>query len=374
MRVLYFTRDYTPHDFRFFNAMLDNGFEVWYMRPGKHTDFEVRPIPEGIHPVDWSFGKNQENVLEHEEAVIAELQRVFNELKPDVVHSGPLTDTSYLTAKAGLHPHCAMSWGFDLGREIETSDSFRENARFALSQADWFIGDCYMELKTAEGLGYDPNRATIFPWGIDIRKFSPDPSAKKSDFRKALANEDEILFLSLRTMEPNYSVETVVCGFLKAARQNDRIKLILLADGSQKARLEEIAANDPNGNRVRFLGRQPNQFLVDYYRSADFYLSASIVDGSSVSLLESMACGTPVIVSAIPGNREWVEENKNGLLFPVKDEDTLAEKMLYAAENPEKMRTMAENARKVIEDRADWNKNKLKLKDAYQGAITQCRQ
>ena len=74
------------------------------------------------------------------------LRSVYESVKPDVVHSGPLTDCSYLAAKAVLHPHAAMSWGFDLGREIETDPEALERAKFALSQADWFIGDCITEL------------------------------------------------------------------------------------------------------------------------------------------------------------------------------------------------------------------------------------
>ncbi|MBQ6509112.1 MAG: glycosyltransferase family 4 protein [Flexilinea sp.] len=364
MKVLYFTRDYTPHDFRFLSAVCGNGDEVYYLRLETRNVYESRPLPEAVRIVDWAFGKEPFDMESAEDRAIAALREVFETIRPDVVHSGPLTDCSYLAAKAGLHPHTAMSWGFDLGREIETDPKAYERAKFALSQADWFLGDCYVELDKAAELGYDRERATIFPWGIDVERFSPDRSALRSE----IADGGDFLILSLRTMEPNYDVETVVRAFLSAVRSEPGMRLILLGDGRQMPKLKEIAAADENGHRISFLGRQPNDMLVDYYRSCDLYVSASIVDGSSVSLLEAMGCGIPVLMSAIPGNLEWVKDGENGIIFPVGDVEDLSRKMLYCCRNRAELEKYASAARKLIEEKADWNKNKKDIHTAYRKA------
>ena len=364
MKVLYFTRDYTPHDFRFLSAVCGNGDEVYYLRLETRNVYESRPLPEAVRIVDWTFGKEPFDMESAEDRAVAALREVFETICPDVVHSGPLTDCSYLAAKAGLHPHTAMSWGFDLGREIETDPKAYERAKFALSQADWFLGDCYVELDKAAELGYDRERATIFPWGIDVDRFSPDRSALRSE----IAAGGDFLILSLRTMEPNYDVETVVRAFLSAVRSEPGMRLILLGDGRQMPKLKEIAAADENGCRISFLGRQPNDMLVDYYRSCDLYVSASIVDGSSVSLLEAMGCGIPVLMSAIPGNLEWVRDGENGIVFPVGDVEDLAGKMLYCCRNRAELEKYASAARKLIEEKADWNKNKKDIHTAYRKA------
>ncbi len=229
MKVLYFTRDYTPHDFRFLKAIRENGDDVWYMRLETRNFYENRALPDGVQTVDWAFGKEPFDLEANAEAAIDAFRGVFQKLQPDVVHSGPLTDCSWIAAKAGIHPHTAMSWGFDLGREIETIPSAKERAGFALSQADWFLGDCYMELDTAEKLGYDRSKATIFPWGIDVERFSPGSGR----LREQIAEGGDFLILSLRTMEPNYDVETVVRAFLTAVKEEPGMRLILLGDGSQ---------------------------------------------------------------------------------------------------------------------------------------------
>ena len=365
MKVLYFTRDYTPHDFRFLNAIIENGDDVWYLRLETRNVYESRPLPEKVHIVDWDFGNAPFDLAANEDKAVKSLKKVFDELKPDVIHSGPLTDCSYLAAKAGLHPHAAMSWGFDLGREIETLPGARDRAAFALSQADWFLGDCYVELDKAVELGYSGKRSTIFPWGIDVNRFCPG----KKVLWNSIAGGGDFLILSLRTMEPNYDVETVVRAFLSAVSVENGMRLILLGDGSQMPKLKEIAANDPNGNKISFLGRQPNDMLVDYYRSCDLYVSASIVDGSSVSLLEALGCGIPVLMSSIPGNCEWVEDGKNGILFRTKNIEELSEKMIDCCRSREKLKTMADAGRKLILENADWDKNKAKIHYAYRKAI-----
>ena len=364
MKVLYFTRDYTPHDYRFLKAIVENGDDVWYMRLETRNLYENRPLPDGVKTVDWLFGKEPFDLDKDADRAIEAMKQTADSLAPDVIHSGPLTDCSWLAAKAGLHPHTVMSWGFDLGREIETIEGAKERAQFALSPADWFLGDCYMELDKAAELGYDRNRATIFPWGIDVMHFS----AGEKRYRDDISEGGDFLILSLRTMEPNYDVETVVRAFLLAVKQEAGMRLILLGDGSQMPFLKSIAEADPDGNKISFLGRQPNETLVYFYRSCDLYVSASIVDGSSVSLLEAMGCSLPVLVSSIPGNLEWVTDGENGILFPTRDVQDLADKMLYCYHNRVVLKKNAQNGRKLIEIKADWDKNKVKIHLAYRKA------
>ncbi len=168
MKVLFFSRDYTPHDYRFLKAISDNGDDVWFLRLETRNVYESRPLPESVHIVDWEFGKAPFDLEKDAERAAEALKTVFEMIRPDVIHSGPLTDCSWLAAKAGLHPHAAMSWGFDLGREIETIPGARERAAFALAHADWFLGDCYVELDKAAELGWTREKATIFPGGIDV--------------------------------------------------------------------------------------------------------------------------------------------------------------------------------------------------------------
>jgi glycosyltransferase involved in cell wall biosynthesis len=102
---------------------------------------------------------------------------------------------------------------------------------------------------------------------------------------------------------------------------------------------------------------------------ADLYISASHVDGSSVSLMEALACGLPCLVSDIPANREWVTDGENGWLFPDGDAEALAARILQAIDRKYELYEMGLSARQLAESRADWNKNFPLLLFAYQSAI-----
>jgi len=89
------------------------------------------------------------------------------------------------------------------------------------------------------------------------------------------------------------------------------------------------------------------------------------VDGSSVSLMEALACGLPCLVSDIPANKEWVFEDENGWLFRDGDANHLAEKILAAISQREKLPEIGRSSRRSAEMRADWKKNAEALMNVY---------
>jgi glycosyltransferase involved in cell wall biosynthesis len=99
------------------------------------------------------------------------------------------------------------------------------------------------------------------------------------------------------------------------------------------------------------------------------YLSASHIDGSSVALMESMACGCPALVSDIPANLEWITDGEQGWVFKDSDPDNLAEKIINISRNRKENHFCGEKAREKAEANADWPKNFAKLLDTYDRII-----
>jgi glycosyltransferase involved in cell wall biosynthesis len=86
-------------------------------------------------------------------------------------------------------------------------------------------------------------------------------------------------------------------------------------------------------------------------------------------LLEALACGRPAIVSAIPGNREWIIPGVQGWLFPDGDDEALAQAILGALDQRDRLIEMGREARTLAEARADWSVNFQNLLHAYQLAL-----
>jgi L-malate glycosyltransferase len=122
--------------------------------------------------------------------------------------------------------------------------------------------------------------------------------------------------------------------------------------------------------RVHFPGQVSQADLPRYYRSTDLYLSASHSDGTSISLLEALACGRPALISDIPGNREWITPEVEGWLFPDGDAVALSEAIEQAASDRLRLVQMGEAARRLAEQRADWDKNFPQLFRAYGLALS----
>ena len=147
----------------------------------------------------------------------------------------------------------------------------------------------------------------------------------------------------------------------------------MLGSGSMEIEIREQLTPAHRLDRVHFAGQVESERLPEYYRAADLYVSASHSDGSSVSLLEAMACGLPALVSDIPGNREWVEPQANGWRFPDGDAEALAQGLIDACHSRDAMRELGQRGRVVAESRADWSKNFPKLLDAYESAFANDR-
>jgi glycosyltransferase involved in cell wall biosynthesis len=100
------------------------------------------------------------------------------------------------------------------------------------------------------------------------------------------------------------------------------------------------------------MGKVPHDEMPDLLSRTDIYVSTSLSDGTSVSLLEAMACGAFPVVTDIPANREWIEDGNNGLLVPTEDEVSLAKRILEAMNQRELVASACQKNREIVEKRA----------------------
>jgi glycosyltransferase involved in cell wall biosynthesis len=245
------------------------------------------------------------------------------------------------------------------------------------------IGDCETIRQLAVSYGMPADRIVTFPWGIDLEHFTPgdrwaEPERRFLPPHSPPGAGRPFTLLSTRSWEPIYGVETIARAFALVAPRRPELRLVMLGNGSQAGLLRQIFSrsgllDEPGldgSPRVLFPGQAAFADLPSFYRSADLYLAATHSDGTSISLLEAMACGCPVLVSDIPGNLEWVTPDVNGWLFPTGDVEALAEAILQAGEQRDRLPDMGRSARHLAEQRADWKQNSPWLFEAYRIART----
>ena len=362
-RLLYFSRDYTTHDHRFLTSLAASSYETYYLRleNGK-LQIEVHPLPDGIREIGWLNGHQDSPFVQIPQRT-AQLRRVIREIKPDLIHAGPIQSCAFIAALSGFQPLISMSWGYDLLQDADRSWFWKMISRFTLKRSQRLIADCHAVLDKANQLGMPKNKIAVFPWGVDLDRFSP------AEYPPGDTNQFTIL--STRSWEPIYGVDILAKAFVIAAQKKETLQMVMLGSGSQASLLQDIFDRGGVRDRVVFPGQISQSELPRYYQMAHLYVSASHVDGSSVSLMEAMASGRPVLVSDIPGNKEWIKHGESGWLFRDGDVEDLAEKMLEASERTGDLASISIAARQLAEKRADWEKNSSLLLRAYESVLSE---
>ena len=138
---------------------------------------------------------------------------------------------------------------------------------------------------------------------------------------------------------------------------------MLVGDGSlhEDLMLQVKQMGVPN---VVFTGRVDNGEIVQYLDQADVMLSAPKVDNMPVSLIEAMNAGLLIISSNVGGVPYMIEDGVDGLLFESDNDQELAEKMIWAVNNPGEVRTLIHNASQRVKDYS-WDRVKDKLYQLY---------
>ncbi len=352
-KIVYFSSGYSPHDHRFLSALAQSEHKIYFVQLEKADNSR---LPAEIEPVEWKGGARDFRWRDVPNYA-SSLKRILAKIQPDILHAGPIQTVGLIAALSGFRPLLMMSWGFDLMEDVHRNLWWEKTTRYVLQKSTFFISDAQVTRQKAIRYGMNPKNTLVFPWGVDLEHFKPNVQTfKRSNVLTLFCN---------RSWEPRYGVDVLAEAFVKVAKSKPNTRLNLLAGGSQENRIREILQKSGAIDQVRFQGYIPQKDLPRHYNEADLYISPSHVDGSSVSLMEAMACGLPCLVSDIPANREWVQEGENGWLFSDGDAAALAEKILQVVENRDTLKQIGANARRVAEERADWQKNFQKLLEAY---------
>ncbi len=269
------------------------------------------------------------------------LERALERFAPDLVDAHYVPNYGLLGALQGARPLAVTAWGSDLLVLGRRGPLQRARARFVLRRADLVLADATNLAGAARTLGAAPAKVHMIPWGVDLALF------------RWPAEHERGLIVSTRMHEPVYDLETILQAAKPVLERDPRAHLVVAGDGSLRAALERQAAALLPAGRWRFVGRLAPGELATLLARAEVYLSASLTDSTSVSLLEAMAAGAVPVVSDIEGNREWVTDGDGARLFPCGDSGALTIALERVLGDAEWAATARARNRRVVEERAD---------------------
>lgn len=363
MRILYLTQGVTGHDRRWVALLAGAGHRVHYLAL---DDVPAAPLPDGVVWEEWPVRPaGDARTPEGARAVAPALRQVIGRVRPGAVHAGPVQTGGLAAAVAGARPRIVMSWGSDVLVDADRGEPWAAATREALADADGYVFDSRTVLERARAFApIADDRVALLPWGTDLARFTPGPSPLRE--RLAGGRADAFVVLCTRSWEPIYGMDTLVAGFANAWRREPRLRLVLPGGGSLAPALDGWIRDAGVEDAVLRPGPVGHDELPDWFRAADLYASCAHSDGSSVSLLEAMATGLPVLVTDTPANREWVAVGENGWLAAVGDAHAVADALLAAAQTSgAKRAAIGARSRRVVEERADWPRVARPLLELY---------
>ncbi len=258
-----------------------------------------------------------------------ELKKYLKKIKPDILHAHYIIDFGWLAALSGFHPLVVSAWGSDLYLENKGSRIKTYLSKYTLSKADVMTSNSFDQQRIINEYNGHSENNIIVQCDADLSLFHPDYDIKELKEKLQIPKDYRVIF-SPRACAPLYNINIILKAFILLLKEIKNVILILVDYNTKeeyKKELEDYINQANIKDNIRFIKRISYEEMPLFYNLADLTVSVPISDGTAGSLTESMACGTPIIVSDLPTTTEWVKDNQNGLVVPVGDVEALKDTM-----------------------------------------------
>ncbi|MBI4150543.1 glycosyltransferase family 4 protein [Candidatus Woesearchaeota archaeon] len=312
----------------------------------KIVRFPTIPLRFGdITFASWNYARVKQLVRQHDV--------VFN-------HSlGPLGMSAITAAKKLKKP--VVSFVHSLEWEL-TSKSVKHCKTLAWGamklMTRWFYNKCSLllvpsqELADILSLNGIQTKKQVVELGVDVAKFIPPVS--RSEAKRAIGVSREVNVITyVGRIAREKNLETLYHAFEKIRKEVKNTILLIVGEGLS----DEIRPS----SRVLMVGKQDNP--VPYYQASDIYVLPSLTETTSLATLEAMATGCAVVVTPVGSIREYIQDGVNGIIFPRRDVQTLADTLMFLLTHPKTREALGQEARKTVEKRS-WQASAVAIKQA----------
>ena len=287
---------------------------------------------------------------------------LIRKIKPDIIIGNYLLTYGFYAALAHYHPLLQIAWGSDV-LIAPKSRVYRQIVKYSLKHADLVTVDCEIGKKAIVKLGYTAGKIVVVPCGVDFNKFNLHVNGK--NIRKNLDWQDNLVVVCTRQHYPLYSVEHLIKTIPCVIKREPSARFLLIGSGPLTDNLKKMVKDLKMEKYVKFTGLIPNEEIPKYLAASDLYVSSSLSDGTSVCLLEAMACGLPVVVTDVGAILEWITDGENGLVVPKKNPAALAEAICALLKDDNLRKTFGRRNYKIARERASWEEYVKILEEIY---------
>jgi glycosyltransferase involved in cell wall biosynthesis len=377
MRICYLADGRYIHAHRWLRFFKEHGHEMSLL--------SFAPMqPEHIAAVEEAGGKYYGELgpfhLKRFWRTAGDLRRLLGFLRReriDVLHCHFLGVNAWYAALSRFHPLVITVMGGDVcGPDWKPQGSLRERllTPLALRRADLITCWSNQLTEVVRPFSAPGTPIEVIHGGVDLKRFSPGPKPQYLQERWGIPAGAKVV-LSPRLMRPLYNLDKIAMAATRvcAALPNAYFLFAYLSeakDAAYEAKVHAIVNDSLATERIRFIGAIPHQEMADHYRLADMVISIPSTDGTPMSVLEAMACSTPVVVSDIPDyDPHYIEPGETVLAAKADEIEALAGALLRLMEDQAFAERLAAEARRRVEATASYQAQMSRMEQLYQGLL-----
>ena len=194
------------------------------------------------------------------------------------------------------------------------------------------------------------DRVTVIPNGIPLQRYQKPVSAgeKAALFGQWRLQDNGCTLVMITRMSREKNIEEILRYLPGLLRREPRAQLMLVGDGPDRVHLEELSRETGIAEHVRFTGKIPPEEVYRYYAMGDLFVSASTFEVHSLSYLEAMAGGLPLLCREDPCLLGVLRDGENGRVYRTEEEFIAAAAEILG--DPEKRARMRARALEMIQD------------------------
>ena len=285
------------------------------------------------------------------------LKTIADEIKPDIVHVHYATSYGTAAALSGIRNYLLSVWGSDIYEFPRKSILHRIMLEFSLRRAALILSTSKAMAK--ETRRYTRKKIVITPFGVDMNLFSPQK-------RTRAPKDGKFIIGTVKTLSETYGISSILKAAAIVQKQLQiPLEIRIAGKGPQEEEYKALARQIGIDSITVWLGFISQEDAASEWANMDLALIPSALESFGVSAVEAQACGTPVIISAVPGLMESTKPGLTSVTVKPNSAECLAEAVIALYRDSEKRRRMSAAGRRFVKTRFELNRCFQRIERIY---------
>jgi len=366
MKICMVTHDFPPqvggiaaHVYELSNQLARLGHEIFVLTPQHGGEQRLVDLNDGVKVEYVKKRSLTDSGLQNSRAIVLldyivraglRLRQMVHQYSIDIVHYHNLVPESLITkALSGT----SIIFTAHESHFLKLAEMKRRRIHYYLKHINFLIAPSQELLETAQKYCHGLEGGRYIPNGVDIERFSS--SISPNGLRQSFGiSEDEPLILSARRLVEKNGVIYLIESIPYIAEAVTKFKIMIVGNGEEAETIRRRAKELKVEHHIIWAGEVQNSKMPQYYAMCDLVTLPSLKEATSITGLEAMACGKPLVGTTVGGIPYLIDNKKTGMLVPPRDPASLGQAIGQLIKDNNRLQSMGLAARRKTEDAFAW--------------------